>query len=90
MKTLLLASAAMLLTSSFAFADNPLIPNDNDHLAALGLAIDHNAVAWRNGSGIAVVTVTYRAGSVMPAPAPLLRRYASSSFALYRLNGDQK
>lgn len=67
MKTLLLASAAtVLLSASLASADNPLIPNDSDHMAALGFAIEHNASVWRGQTGIGVVTSTYRGGNVMP------------------------
>jgi hypothetical protein len=73
MRTLLLASAAMLLSGSFALADNPLIPNDNDHMSALGFAIERNAAVWSGRTDIEVVTAPYRGGGVGMSSATLSR-----------------
>jgi hypothetical protein len=90
MKSILLASAAtVLLSVSLAQADNPLVPNDNDHKAALGLATEHDTALWIARSRIEVVTSSYRLGAAMMPTDTVFR--APSSFQGYRAtNGDNK
>jgi hypothetical protein len=61
MRTQLIAStAAVLLSASFAAADNPLIPNDNDNMAARSFIIEQSRQARTGLYGAPIVTYTGR------------------------------
>lgn len=87
MRNLLIAStAAVLLSGSFAYADNPLIPNDNDNMAARSFIIEQSQAVWTGRAGTEVVTATYRGGAVTTATSAASRM--SPGFLLH--GGDHK
>ena len=86
MRLVLASTAAVLLSGSFGLADNPLVPNDNDNMAARGFIIERNPAAWIGRSGAEVVTSTYRGGVVTTATSAAPR--VSPGFLLH--GGDHK
>jgi hypothetical protein len=68
-KLMFVSTAAVLLSGSFALADNPLIPNDNDNMAARSFIIEQSQAVWTGRSGTEVVTSTYRGGVTTAASA---------------------
>jgi hypothetical protein len=88
MRKLLFASAAVLLSGSFAYADNPLIPNDNDNMAARGFIIEQSQAVWTGRAGTEVVTSTYRGGAVTTATSAAPR--VSPGFLLHSSNDGHK
>lgn len=89
MKKILFASAtALLMSGSFASADNPLIPNDNDHMAALGFAIERNAAADSRWYGARIVTSASQGGGVVTATTAA--QPVSPGFLLHTSSNDQK
>lgn len=87
MRKLLFASvAAVLMTGSFANADNPLIPNDNDHMQALNFAIGQ-AVDRRQGwYGAQITTSTSQGGGVVTG----MTAGSSRGFLLHSSENDHK
>jgi hypothetical protein len=87
MRNLLIAStAAVLLSGSFAHAENPLIPNDNDNMAARSFIIEQSQAVWTGRAGTEVVTSAYRGGAVTTATSAA----ASFSPGFLLHGGDHK
>lgn len=86
MKRLLLAStAAVLLSGSFALADNPYVPNDNDNMAARSFIIEQSEAARTSRYGARIVTAT---GSGAVTTATSVAPRVSPGFLLH--GGDHK
>jgi hypothetical protein len=88
MKTFLFASTAVLLLSgSPANADDPLIPNDNDHMQALSTALERNAAASTTRYGAQIVTA---ASQVVVAASTDAAGPVSPGFLLHADQNDGK
>lgn len=87
MRNILFAStAALLLSGSLANADNPFIPNDNDHMEALNFAIGQTVDRRQAWYGAQITTSTSQGGGVVTGTAAENAR----GFLLHSSQNDHK
>jgi hypothetical protein len=88
MRMVLFAStAAVLLSGSFAYADNPLIPNDNDNMVARSFIIEQSEAARTGRYGARIVT--FAAGGAVTTATSAASR-VSPGFLLHSSNDGHK